>query len=95
MTNVRENNSRPDIFVIARILEILWSRESEVKKTELQMASRLNYDIFTKYISWLETRGLIVTVNKDEWHKIIKLTSKGEDAYKGIINWIREFVENI
>jgi predicted transcriptional regulator len=83
---------RPDLFVVARILERLWRERGPMGKTKLQGAANVNYDVFTRYLAWLETRGLVERVNADGEREVLKLTRKGETAYRRLIEWIDEFV---
>jgi len=55
---------RPDIYVVSRFLEALWLRGQGPRRTALQMAVGLNSDVFTRYLSWLEGKGL-VTVREE------------------------------
>ena len=83
------------MFIIIRILEILWSRGGTIKKTNLQMASNLNFDIFSKYINWLEKWSLIEISNQQKRLKVIRITPKGIKAYKRIIIWIKDFIDDV
>lgn len=75
---------RPDIFVIARILEQLWKGGDPILKTRLQLASNLNYDILIKYLEWMRERGLISMVSNDG-HEVVQLTPKGHRAYQELV----------
>jgi predicted transcriptional regulator len=86
---------KPDIFIITRILGLLWSRGGMEKKTKLQMASKMNYNIYSKYLHWLENKGLVKIIKTNPRNNIIKITPKGVEAYKRIISWIRDFIDEI
>jgi predicted transcriptional regulator len=83
---------RPDLYVVARLLERLWREESAILKTRLQVASNLNYDVFRKYLSWMLSRGLAILENSEDGHEKVLLTPKGEEAYRKLVQWINEIV---
>lgn len=83
---------RPDLYVVARLLERLWREEKPMLKTRLQLASRVNYDVFRKYLSWMSDRGLVVLENSEDGHERVKLTPKGEEAYRKLVQWINEVI---
>jgi len=81
---------RVDLIVIARILDALYS-EGRMKKTHLQMASRLNYPAFTRYLGWLEEKGLLRVVEGDDG-EYVELTQKGRESYERVVVWLKEYV---
>jgi predicted transcriptional regulator len=83
---------RPDLYVVARLLERLWREESAILKTRLQVATNLNYDVFRKYLAWLVEHGLATLENSADGHEKVKLTPKGEEAYRKLVLWINEVV---
>jgi len=83
---------RPDLYVVARILERLWREEQPMLKTRLQVASRVNYDVFRRYVSWMDGKGLIHIENSSDGHDRISLTDKGEEAYRKLVQWINEII---
>lgn len=83
---------KPDLYVVARFLEKLWRSGREYRKTELQMAVRLNYNVYLKYLEWLENKELIKIVKENEKHEIIKITTKGLEAYHKLVCWIRDAI---
>jgi len=87
-----EREAKPDLYVVARFLEKLVMSGGSRRKTELQMAVGLNFNVYSKYLEWLENKGLIKTVEKDERSKYVSLTSKGLDTYKTLVKWIKEVV---
>ena len=83
---------RPDLYVVARLLErLLWGARPMVK-TRLQVAANLNYDVFTRYLTWLLRKGLVSIENSPDGHERIVLTAKGHDAYRRLVQWINEVV---
>jgi len=83
---------RPDLYIVARILERLWREEQPMLRTRLQTASNVNYDVFRRYASWMVDRGLIVVELSNDGHDRIRLTPKGDEAYKKLVQWINEVI---
>jgi predicted transcriptional regulator len=82
---VRPEGTRPspnlDLVVVARFLEALWRHGNRMRRTQLQMAARVNYEIFVRYLSHLEERGLARRTNgpDGDWEE---LTAKGYEAHR-------------
>ena len=91
MAEESEKASKPDLYVVARFLEKLITTGGSRRKTELQMAVGLNFNVYTKYLDWLENKGLIHTV-EEERSKRVFLTPKGMDTYKTLVKWITDTV---
>lgn len=73
---------RPDLYVVARFLDQLWRPDKVFSKSQLQAAVRLNYDLFRKYLTYLQARGF-VTVRPDErGTDLVRITPEGLAAYK-------------
>ena len=83
---------RPDLYIVARVLERLWREEKPMLKTRLQLASRVNYDVFRRYVSWMSDRGLVSIENSSDGHERVGLTPKGEEAYRKLVQWINEVI---
>lgn len=71
---------------MARFLERLWRDPRPHRKTDLQLAVRLNYNVYKKYLDWMERKGLIVV---DE---TVSITPKGLETYKTLVAWIKDTV---
>jgi len=83
---------KPDIYVIARFLERIWTVGKPVKKTRLQMAVGLNYGTFKKYLIWMVDRDLLaLSIEKDD-AEYVGLTPKGLESYHQIVGWIKDVV---
>lgn len=83
---------RPDLYVVARFLERLWRDERPHRKTDLQMAVRLNYNVYKKYLDWMLEKGLIqVSVERDGGERIA-ITPKGLSTYRTLVEWIKDTV---
>jgi predicted transcriptional regulator len=85
---------RPDLYVVARLLERLWREEKPMLKTRLQVASKINYDVFRRYLSWMSERGLVTVENCLDGHERVQLTEKGGEAYRKLVRWINEVIHN-
>jgi predicted transcriptional regulator len=83
---------KPDLYVVARILERLWRENAPILKTRLQVASRVNYDVFTRYVDWMFEKGLVRYEDSSGGHEGICLTTKGEEAYKRLVQWMNEVI---
>lgn len=83
---------KPDLYVVARLLEHLWRHEGPVLKTRLQVGANVNYDVFTRYLEWMRGRGLVALENSPESYEQVVLTTKGYEAYRRLVQWINEVV---
>jgi len=86
---------KPDLYVVARFLDVLWWNNIGMKKTQLQMSVRLNYQTFLKYLEWLENHGLVKVVADDEGNERITLSEKGMEAHKRLVEWIKETIKDL
>src|SRR2546425_1587548 len=84
---------RPDLYVVARILDRLWSAPGPLLRTHLQVASNVNYDIFSRYLEWMRERELVFLEDSADGHVRVGLTGKGQEAYRKIVQWIFEVVQ--
>jgi len=84
---------RPDLYVVARLLECLWREDGPMVKTRLQVAANMNYDVFQRYLTWMLDRSLVVLENSAGGHERVVLTPKGREAYRKLVQWIREVVQ--
>lgn len=84
---------RPDLYVVARLLERLWREDSPMVKTRLQVAANVNYDVFSRYLGWMATRGLVSLENASDGHERVASTPKGHEAYRKLVQWIHEVVQ--
>jgi predicted transcriptional regulator len=83
---------KPDIYIIARILEKLWVKGGSSRKSELQMASNLNFDIYSRYLKWMVKKNLLQIEKQSERNIRVKITKKGLKTYDIMVDWIRENV---
>ena len=87
------HGDRPDLYVVARLLERLWREDGPMVKTRLQVAANVNYDVFSRYLEWMVGRGLVALENSTNGHERVALTPKGHEAYRKLVQWIHEFVQ--
>lgn len=86
---------KPDLYVVARFLDVLWWNNRGIKKTPLQMAVRLNYHTFLKYLEWLQKHGLIKVVTDSDGNDKITLSDKGREAHRRLVEWIKETMKDL
>lgn len=84
---------RPDLYVVARLLERLWREDAPMGKTRLQVAANVNYDVFTRYLEWMKGHGLVTLEGNPNGHDRVALTPKGYEAYRKLVLWINEVVQ--
>jgi len=86
---------KPDLYVVARFLDVLWWSRAGMKKTPLQMSVRLNYPTFIKYLEWLQKHGLVKVVVDDDGNDKIALSDKGREAHRRLVEWIKETMKDL
>lgn len=92
MANDIKKEFKPDLYVVARFLERLWTTNKQYKKTQLQMAVGLNYKVFLKYLNWLEEKNLAKLEKDNSGHTTVKITAEGVDAYSTLVKWIKRII---
>jgi predicted transcriptional regulator len=85
--NLGEQSSKPDLYVIARIIKAL-KEKNKMNKTALATSTGLAYDKLVKYLAWMSERGF-VTVNDAG---LVCLTKEGSEAYDDLVHWIMKYV---
>ncbi|MDG7034682.1 MAG: hypothetical protein JRN53_00315 [Nitrososphaerota archaeon] len=86
---------RPDLYVLARFLDIIYRTGSPMKRTNIQMLLGVNYPRFIEYLDWMVDHGLVLEVLDEEKTERITLTPKGIDAYHRLVDWIKETIEGV
>lgn len=86
---------KPDLYVVARFLDIMFSNCSSMKKTNIQMLLGVNYPRFMEYLEWLLKRDLVAASLDEEGSERIKLTPKGIDSYHRLVDWIKETLDGV
>ena len=82
-----EQSSKPDLYVIARIIKAL-KEKNKMNKTALATSTGLAYDKLVKYLSWMQERKF---VEIDE-NGFVILTKTGAEAYDDLVQWIMKYV---
>lgn len=77
---------RPDLYVVARFLDRLSRQQGSHRRTDLQLAVRLNYNVYKRYLEWMERKGLIVVT------ETVQITPKGIETYRTLVTWIKDAV---
>jgi predicted transcriptional regulator len=85
---------RPDLYVLARFLDILYENGQPMKKTNLQMRTGLNYARFTEYFDWLISHGFVQR-RDEEGMEMYALSPQGVDAYNRLVAWIRDTMKGM
>ena len=86
---------KPDLYVVARFLDVMYSNGSAMKKTNIQMLLGINYPRFMEYRDWLLKHGLIVETLDEENIERIALTPKGIESYHRLVDWIKETLDGV
>ena len=83
---------RPDLFVLARFLDRL-AEPRTWTKTQLQLAVRLNYDLFRRYLELLEAKGYVRReTDGDGVERIVALSTVAEARKRlrdALDEWLR------
>jgi predicted transcriptional regulator len=86
---------KPDLYVVARFLDIMYRNGPAMRKTNIQMLLGINYPRFMEYLNWLAKHGLVSeTIDEEKTERII-LTPKGIDSYHRLVDWIKETLEGV
>jgi len=78
-----EQNSKPDLYVVARIIEAI-KEKNKLNKTALATSTGLAYDRLVRYLSWMAEKGFIKIDNEG----LVHLTNEGVQAYDELVRWI-------
>lgn len=79
---------RPDLYVVARFLQRLWRPDVTLTRSGLQRAVGLNYDLFRKYLAFLESRGLVSVAKDGEGRDVVRLTKEGLRLHDDLARWL-------
>ena len=82
-----EPSSKPDLYVIARIIKAL-KEKNRMNKTALATTTGLAYDKLVRYLAWMLEKGFIEV---DDNGAVI-LTKEGSEAYDDLVQWIMKYV---
>jgi predicted transcriptional regulator len=85
---------RPDLYVLARFLDVLFDNAQPMKKTNLQMRVGLNYPRFVEYLGWMVSHGF-VRQTVEEGTELYSLSQQGVDAHHRLVDWIRDTMKGM
>ena len=86
---------RPDLYVLARFLDILYQNGRRMKKTNLQNRVGLNYPRFIEYLEWMVSHGFVERQTDETASDLYALSPQGIDAHRRLVAWIRETMEGM
>ncbi len=82
--------SKPDLYVLARVIKTL-KDHGRTNKTSLATATSMSYDRLVKYLAWMSGKGLIQFDSNDD----VYLTKLGLDTYDELVKWILHYVGKV
>ncbi|MCW3998699.1 MAG: winged helix-turn-helix domain-containing protein [Candidatus Bathyarchaeota archaeon] len=82
-----EQSSKPDLYVIARIIKAL-KEKNKMNKTALATSTGLAYDNLVKYLAWMSEKGFVAVTDEG----LVCLTAEGSRAYDDLVQWIIKYV---
>jgi predicted transcriptional regulator len=85
--SLSEQSSKPDLYVIARIIKVL-KEKNKMNKTALATSTGLAYDKLVKYLAWMSAKGFVI----EKEDGLVSLTKEGSAAYDELVNWILKYV---
>ena len=86
------SRDRPDLYVVARLLESLWRAPEPMLKTRLQVAANVNYDVFSRYLEGMRIRGLVAVEDSVDGQERIWLTPGGHEPDRKPVPGIHQVV---
>ncbi|MGI0054087.1 MAG: hypothetical protein ACRECR_07535 [Thermoplasmata archaeon] len=84
---------RPDLRVLARILEALLRRGEPMRPARLPQSSGTNYSQFEGYVELLSHRGLVEATPAESGERWVRITPKGAEAYRFLLNALSPLLE--
>ena len=80
---------QPNLYVVARFLDALARPDAAPPtRSQLQAAVGVNYDVFRRYLSFLEAKGY-ARADGD----LVRLTAEGRRVRAELLGWIAAFLE--
>ena len=86
---------RPDLYVVTRILEAVHRSDRPLRRTQLQLASGVNYTQFGRYLEFLEQRQLLKTVTDGGGVLLVELTPRGYELLVFIGKGLRDLLGEV
>jgi predicted transcriptional regulator len=88
---MRPELRRPDLDVVARMLEALLRRGGACGKARFQAAAGLNYDTYLRYLAWLEAKDLVRVMEGKDGPEV-RLAPKGLELYHVLADRLRHLL---
>jgi predicted transcriptional regulator len=88
--NSEEPISKPDLYIIARVIKVLKER-SKLNRTALSTSTGVSYDRMIKYLAWMSNKGLVRFDSNGD----VSLTEFGAETYDELVKWILQYVGKI
>lgn len=85
--NSVQPNSKPDLYVVAKIISVL-KDGGGIKRTEIATKTGVAYDRLSKYVDWMNQEGLLKIDEEGD----ISLTKIGIETYDKLVKWILQYV---
>lgn len=80
---------QPNLYLVVRFLDALARPDVETTRAQLQAAVGVNYDIFRRYLAFLEGKGLVSVRGAGlRGGETIVLTREGRDVRDELRGWI-------
>lgn len=86
---------KPDLYVVARFLDILYRTGVPMKKTRLQLHIGLNYPRFMEYLEWMLQHDLARRIDDQHGENAIVLSPKGIESYHRLVEWIKDMLQDL
>jgi predicted transcriptional regulator len=85
--NSEAPSSKPDLYVVARIIQSL-KKKNKINKTALATTTELSYDKLVKYLDWMSKKGCVIV----DANGSVALTREGSEVYEELVQWILKHV---
>jgi predicted transcriptional regulator len=81
---------RPDLYLVARLLENLERSGGRCKPTALQLVSGINYTQLERYLEFLAERGLVSSEPLADGAVALEITARGREMLLFLAKAIRD-----
>jgi predicted transcriptional regulator len=88
--NSGEPISKPDLYVLARVIKTL-KEKNKMNKTALATATGLSYDRLVKYLDWMAQKGFVEFDSSGD----VVLTKLGAETYDQLVKWILQHIGKV
>ena len=84
---------RPDLYLLARLLERIAAANPRLKRTQLQVASGINYTQLERYLEFMQAHGLVVMTEDPGEGGRLTITPRGFEALTFLSKAIRDLLQ--